>query len=94
MKRIYNDIPVRSVLYLFGALQKIKIVDYVFENNYYNRGFRKINDYKPKVMYEGTVADCNYMVNDIYRIEKSKIYGMDYVDDVIIISICMTSDEY
>lgn len=87
MKRIYEDIPVRSVLYVTSPFQPLHIYD--FENEYeLSKG---TDSEKYKVVYVGTVGDSSLLP---LKIDRAKIRGIDIVGGVMRISICTRKDEY
>lgn len=87
MKRIYEDIPVRSVLYVTSPFQSIHIYD--FENEYeLSKG---TDSDKYKVVYIGAVKDSYSLP---LKIDRAKVRGIDNVGTVMRISICTRKDEY
>ena len=66
MKRIYDSIPVQSVLYLVNPYAQLKIID------------ERLDDGKPVIVYEGLVKDLNRtfsckLINDV-KVEKAKVH--------------------
>ena len=88
MKRLYNNVPLQSVLYTVGGLQKIKIVDIdsIRWKDYANR----------VVIYEGLEKDflyCNFDAFGLshYKVEYASVHGIDVEDEVLVFTICLTS---
>lgn len=84
MKRIYNDIPLQSVLYLVGGLQEIEIRDYKNSYEVMMKG-------EHKIVYAGLFRDARLSMN--YKIEHAKVRGIDAVGDKLIFAISTAMDE-
>lgn len=85
MKRIYESIPLRSVLYLIGGLQEIEVRDYESKNAWLWR----TDNYK--VVFKGQVKDTHSKLSD--KQDRAKVYGIDIEDGVIRFSICTKYEE-
>jgi hypothetical protein len=83
MKKIYNDIPLRSVLYQVSGLQKIKIMD-VTDAGWWENGKNK------KCLYEGLYKD---MPNSYYRAESSKVHGIEVDDNTLVFIVCTAESD-
>lgn len=87
MKRIYESIPVRSVLYVTGGFEFVHIYD--FENEYeLSKG---TDSARYTVVYNGQAKD-SYSLPD--KIDRAKVRRVDTVGGVLRISICTRMDEY
>ena len=89
MKKIYENIPVQSVLYYISGLVKVTIVDY--DNVQY-----KTN---PQIKYSGLLKDINnnkeYPFCSCDRVMKAAVHGIDIIDkDEIEISISTKFEEF
>ena len=85
MKRIYNDIPLRSVLYLIGGNQRIKV------RNYHTQNDLLWNTDKYTCEFDGLAKDFygyRYSV-----IEKAKVHRIDVLDDGSILFSISTAFE-
>lgn len=87
MKRIYNDIPLGSVLFLIGGNQKIKVKNYKTPSDWQ----WKTENYK--IEYEGFAKDMGgYHYNVIQR---SKLYGIETLDNGSIqFTICNAFEQF
>ena len=77
MKRIYNDIPLASVLYTVGGLQKLRLIDA-------NNEHEAINDVGETV-FEGDVKDAHKVLH--WKYEYAKVRGIKAVGDVLQITL-------
>ena len=89
MKKIYENIPVQSLLYHIGGLVKITIIDY--DNTQY-----KTN---PHIKYSGLLKDMNtskeYPTCTCDRVMKAAVHGVDIIGkDNIEISISTKYEEF
>ncbi len=87
MTRIYENIPVRSLLYVMGGFEFVRILD--FENEYeLSKG---TDSTKYKVLYNGQVKDSHGLSN---LVDYATIHRVDSVGGVTRISICTRYEEY
>lgn len=84
MKKIYESVPLATVLYLIGGLQNIKIVDYKNSYQAMERG-------DGKVVFEGLFKDAPIFSN---RQDHAKVRGIDANGDQIRIAISTEADQY
>lgn len=79
MKRMYNKIPLGSVLALIGGFQKIRIVNG--------------NEYNSFVEFEGRELD-KYNGGLSWRIEMSELHGIDLDGDTLVFRINNKYEEF
>ncbi len=86
MKRIYESIPVQSILYIINPYTKLKIID------------DHLNDGKPVVVYEGIELDRNrtFYCKGIsaLKVEKAKVRGLIPSDNGLEIHIDTRYEEF
>jgi len=87
MKRIYESIPVRSVLYVTGGFEFVQIYD--FENEYELSKGKDSTKYT--VVFNGWVRNSHSLPD---KIDRAKIRRINTVGGVLRISICTRMDEY
>ena len=85
MKRIYERIPVQSILYVMDGNQKIKIFEYENEHDL-------STDSNGRCIYNGLVKDT-YGVS-YARTMASQARGISVKDDVIIFKIFTKFEQY
>lgn len=90
MKRIYENIPLQSVLYCISGLQKIRIEDRT--SNRYPYG-------DSVVLFDGRLNDFNHtdFFNEIsrYKVEHTTVQGIEADrDGKMIFTICTTWEQY
>lgn len=78
MKRVYNDIPLQSVLFCVSGNQKIRVLD----------GY----DDMTECVFNGLYKDAHSYQYE--RIMRSKLHGMWIDDDVIVFRINTERDEF
>lgn len=87
--RIYNNIPVASVLFGVGGKQKLRIVDFtdVLKFNWYG------TDESNVPFEEVFCGEYRSGSSAIYRIDWCKIRGITAKDDTLTIYICSVKDK-
>lgn len=86
MKRIYNDIPVRSICYAISGLQRVRIVDY-------DNWERAACDNGGKVVCEGLLKDI-MSGYDNWKYFACKCHGIKLDGDVMVFSIVSRWEEF
>jgi len=84
MKRIYNKIPLSSVLYLISGAQEIVVYDVD------NTAWKEYAD--KRIVYSGLVS--NFYSYTTYTIGRSEVHGIDVEDGKLVFTICTKYDEY
>lgn len=90
MKRIYENVPVQTLLYVVNPLAKVVITDY--DDTYY-----KTN---PVVMFDGIIKDLSIVNKDwpfcsSDRVMKAAVRSIDIIGkDNLAISICTKREMY
>lgn len=85
MKRIASKVAVETVCYTISGLQKIRIVDYKSDWDY----FRRENG---EVVFEGKERD--FIGYKYSKIRRSEVRSISTDGDVIVFSIATVFDEY
>ena len=86
MKKIYNKIPLASVLFTLGGFNKIRVVDYT------DRSYRQGGDSAKRVVFEGLCKDAYRKLGYIH--ERAELLGMDLIGDTIQFEICTSYEIY
>ena len=81
MKKIYNRIPLVSVLYSVNGYQKVQIDDYI----------DKAAMYSPVTVFSGKAMDIYRVLN--YKQEHAEVRGISACGDVLKIAIS-TANEF
>ena len=90
MKRLYENVPVQTLLYVVNPLARVVITDY--EDTYY-----KTN---PVIMYDGILKDLSIVNKDwplcsCDKVMKAAVRSIEIIGkDDIAISICTRREEY
>ena len=85
MKRIYNDIPVESILYTIGGLQRVKIIDYPTQ-------YDCSNCKNGTVVFDGLVKDTyGYK---LAKYTEAKVYETRIEDDALVFDVFTKYEEY
>lgn len=88
MKRIYENVPLTTVLYTVSGWQKVMIWDYANPYGVGNNGQRTL-------IYDGLVKDWwGDFLNRSNKVERAKVHEIKAIDDMLCISICTAHDEY
>lgn len=86
MKRIYNDIPLRSVLFTIPGYTHIRIYDFKSSDVRYN------DSAVPVWSWEGLVKDSYGLDGLPLRVEVAKVYRIDIEGKEIIFRISTESE--
>ena len=85
MKRVANSVAVDTILYSVKPSQKIKVVNY-------GNGWDHANGTNGETVYDGYAKDTyGYK---FAKIGKSKVIGLQVVDDTMVFDICINEDTY
>ena len=91
MKRIYNDIPLLSILFGIGGGQRIRIRDWENVNAMHFKDTWGKGKYK--VAFEGKASDCGGYKHCKYT--HAKYYGMEVAEDgTLVFDICTAFERY
>lgn len=85
MKRIYNSVPLQSVLYTVGGLQKIRIIDHDDDAYCTDAGH---------VVFEGLEKDFRWCISGYYKAAYATLRGIDIDEDTICFSISTKYEQY
>lgn len=92
MKRIYNDIPLQSVLFGLGGNQRVIIRDW---DNGQALLWKECDWAKDqhKVAFDGNAGDlCGYQ---FFKINHAKYHGMEVTEDgTLVFDICTAFEQY
>lgn len=86
MKRIANSVALRTILYITGGLQKIRVIDYENEYEAQVRG-------KGKDIFRGQYKDANFETFS-YKHERAAVRSIEPDGDELVIGICTAADTY
>lgn len=91
MKRIYNDIPLASILYGIRGDQRILIRDWESVNAMHFRTTHGKDKYK--VAFEGEEKDFHFW--QYSKLKASKYYGMEVMEDgTLVFDISTAYEQY
>lgn len=85
MKRIYNDMPLQTLLYVVGGLEKIRIIDYA-------NSYEAMMEGKHSIVYEGLMKDSSRAL--LRKHDYAKVRGIYVKDGVLEIGICTFYEQY
>lgn len=86
MKKISNDVALKTILYIIKGTQKIKVID--FKKRYENT-----TNGEHKVVFEGFFKDVNYDTFNYWQ-ERASIFSIIPDNDVLVIGICTSEEIY
>jgi len=96
MKRIYENIPVQSVLYEISGLQRVVIRNFPNQDSMYYFSNRDSADYG--ISFDGMMKDFRIIDYGMNRVAHAKVRGIsigkgEYAG-AIVIDICLLQDRY
>lgn len=86
MKRIYESIPLASVLYHVGGLEKIRVIDY---DHYLNR---YLPDNVSEIVFEGKYNDGRKLLDQNRKYTHAELHELTVDGDTLVLGICTRLD--